>query len=134
MSELSEDVKSLGRSRFCILTTQRSGSAWLVNLLDSHPQLIALYELFLDRRGDNQNFLNFSELKLGSRRRRPGVTGEYLTALEHYPVESSCIGFKLMYSQLYKYPELFFYLALRRFQVIHFVREKFLDVAFIHDR
>ena len=35
------------KKKFCIITTQRSGSAWLVSLLDSHPQIKALYEIFL---------------------------------------------------------------------------------------
>lgn len=35
-------------TKFCVITTQRSGSAWLITLLDSHPELQAFREIFIN--------------------------------------------------------------------------------------
>jgi hypothetical protein len=56
---------------------------------------------------------------------RPFSVFSYLNGL--YRREGS-VGFRLMYSQLLKYPEILIYLVARRIRVIHLVRENPLDI------
>ena len=34
--------------KFVMLTTQRSGSTWVIDMLNSHPRVVAYSELFLE--------------------------------------------------------------------------------------
>ena len=36
-----------GRDQFVVLSTQRSGSTWVVDMLNSHPRVVAYSELFM---------------------------------------------------------------------------------------
>jgi hypothetical protein len=56
---------------------------------------------------------------------RPFSVFDYLTAL--YGSDGT-VGFKLMYSQLRRYPEILLYLARKRIRVVHLVRRNHLDV------
>ena len=118
-------------SKFCILTTQRSGSTWLSTLLDSNPKIQGFRELFID-----QEFI-FPDTKLSTfplyqkknPGKRPGITFEYLNKLDDYLDQQEAIGFKLMYDQLLDYPEIIFKLVTEKYKIIHLVRENYLDVV-----
>ena len=119
--------------KFCILTTQRSGSTWLKQLLDSHPQVKALGEPFLwrkERPGWKDTvidyYYNYKTHNFGI---RPWIIFQYLNLLNSYPGDHQAIGFKLMYNQLVLRPEILVKLALDGYKVIHLVRENYLDIA-----
>lgn len=123
---------------FCILTTQRSGSTWLVSLLDSHPQIKAFSELFIGEAFAHQSdeYLPWSDQYLSSfykfEKQYPGLrifqVCQYIDTLSHYPGTHQAIGFKLMYSQLAKRPEILLKLILARYKIINLVRENPLDI------
>jgi LPS sulfotransferase NodH len=133
MSKIEND-----RVNFCILTTQRSGSTWLVSLLDSHPQIKAFSELFIGEEFAHQSdeYLPWTDQHLSSfyefEKRNPGLRPfqvfQYLETLDHYPETYRAVGFKLMYSQLAKRPEILLKLILAKYKVINLVRENPLDI------
>lgn len=125
-------------SPFIVLTTQRSGSSWFIEMLDSHPRVAAYGELFLPAgrgqpawgRGDVVFFSSFAKNKergaLGSR--RPVRTVSYLRELLESAGSVDAVGFKLMYSEARRFPEILLYSAARRIRLIHLVRTNHLDV------
>jgi LPS sulfotransferase NodH len=124
------------RTRFVVLATQRTGSTWLVEMLESHPGIAAYEELFLPhgaRRttwgGDSEFFDSY----YARRARRQWPLARVLWSLRYLEeVYSSpsmeAVGLKLMYGQLQAYPWLLAYIALRRVRVVHLVRTNLLDV------
>jgi LPS sulfotransferase NodH len=120
---------------FVILTTQRTGSTWLVTLLDSHPRVATYGELFLDAESRRPPFgaaglerFAYFRGASGLRARRPLRTFAYLDQLFAGTDGTAAVGFKLMYSQLRRYPEIALYLCARRVRVIHLVRTNLLDM------
>lgn len=122
-------------TKFCLLTTQRSGSTWLNELLGSHPE-VKLFsgEIFLDRPStnnigwiDDPDFMTFydyrNKLKLG----RPWTTFNYLDEIDDYPGDHKAIGFHLMYNQLADYPEILFRLIVDGYKIVHLERQNYLD-------
>lgn len=123
-------------TRFVLLSTQRTGSTWLVSLLDSHPQIRMYGELFHNTSDPlpygQQDFRRFAEFrgegKTGAQRRRPFVTAHYLSEL--FGREGAeAVGFKLMYNQVARLPEVVALLRLQRARVLHLIRENLLDVV-----
>lgn len=124
-------------TKFCLLTTQRSGSTWLNELLGSHPELkIFPGEIFLDRpynrntntgwTGDS-NFIPFYDYQLKNSVIRPWITFNYLDKIDLYPGSYNSIGFNLMYNQLSRYPEILLKLIFDGYKVIHLERKNYLD-------
>ena len=121
-------------TRFVVLTSQRSGSAWLISLLNSFEGTTAYSELFLDRTRDpaedawDSEFARprFYESAADIPLVRPFSVFAYLDDVYSAP---GTLGFKFMYSQLRKYPEVMIYLMRRRIRVIHLVRQNHLDVV-----
>ncbi len=116
-------------NKFCIITTQRSGSTWLISLLESHPDIKAFYEIFLDRWPGNDFLISFHEFKQANFGIRPEKTFRYLDQLNIYPGKHHTIGFKIMYNQLGRYPEVLAKFALDRYKIIHLIRDNHLDIA-----
>lgn len=110
---------------FVILTTQRSGSTWIVDVLDQCTDTAVYGELFLPTKmkwqAGSSDFPQFFERRQGI---RPLTTFNYLNALYR---RKGHVGFKLMYSNIRTYPEIVPYLCWRRLPVIHLVRENVLD-------
>ena len=117
------------KKKFCILTTQRSGSAWLISLLDSHPQIKAFYEIFLAHWAGDDFLVSFPNYQKDNSGLRPWLTFKYLNELDHYPGEHETIGFKIMYNQLVRHPEVLAKLVADNYKIIHLVRENYLDLA-----
>lgn len=123
--------------KFCILTTQRSGSLWLIDLMDSHPEIKAFKELFRIKKPNNiwsdQNlpdFMSFYEFQRTHLGIRPFKTFNYLKSIiDDYPISYHAIGFKLMYNQVMVHPELLPKLVSDRYQIIHLVRNNYLDTV-----
>jgi LPS sulfotransferase NodH len=134
---------------FVLLTTQRSGSGWLVDLLDDHPEIAAYEELFrvtdttVARHGATRvprfeamvGPTTFSvSAGLAPKRRR------YVRGLVRAHPEAGAVGFKLMYDQTRDHRGLLSTLALMRARFVHLIRRDSLsaivsfDIAHSQDR
>jgi LPS sulfotransferase NodH len=118
--------------KFCMFTTQRSGSTWLMDLLNSHPKIKVYDELFLNMTVTSKwvdpNQLCFYEYQKITPGKRPLKTIKYLNDIYTYEGKYDAIGFKLMYDQLYRKPEVLVNLIFEGYKFIHLVRENSLDV------
>lgn len=122
---------------FVILTAPRSGSAWLVDALNSHPRIAAYGELFVpgarEREGaygsQDRPFFTTYVGPNGRGRSRLGLLRKriaYLNAV-YSRDDADCVGFKLVYKQATLNPGLLTYLSLRRAKVVHLIRSNVLD-------
>jgi LPS sulfotransferase NodH len=113
---------------FVILTAPRTGSSWLVDLLNNHPQVAAHGELFVPEAREFENAYGSHDLpyfdtyarnggrprsKLGLLRKRVA----YLNELNGRS-EVDCVGFKVSYKQATLSPGVLTYLSLRRARVV----------------
>jgi len=119
-------------NKFVVLTTNRSGSEWVMSTLNNFQDVFAHGELFLPRprvsekKWDSDfSYPRFTETKLEGITFRPFSIFSYLNAFYGMPGK---VGFKLMYKQLGLYPEMLSYLIKHRVRVIHLVRQNHLDV------
>ncbi len=119
-------------THFVVFTTQRNGSTWLMSVLNGLDGVSAQGELFLPRprspetRWDSDFALpRYVESNRQYGPVRPLSVFKYLTALYR---RGGTVGFKLMYSQLRRYPEILPYLVKKRVRVVHLVRRNHLDV------
>ncbi len=119
-------------TRFCLLSTQRSGSTWLLDLIAKIPGITIFPELFN------------KPLNPGSRREttpahyaycvevgdccRPWRVLRYLDLVASASRDGGPVGFKLMYNQLVMYPEILLKFVRDRYVIIHLMRENTLDV------
>ena len=115
-----------------VFTTQRSGSTWLMSVLNNLDGVTTQGELFRprprssERRWDSDfSRPRYVESRESVGRLRPFSVFRYLDAFYGTP---ESVAFKLMYSQLRAYPEILVYLMRRRIPVVHLVRSNHLDV------
>jgi LPS sulfotransferase NodH len=126
-------------TRFVLLSTQRTGSTWAIDMLNSHPRVVAYAELFMHG-GEGgpkwggetdlvfwRTFLEEHGLPRSSVR-RVHLLWRYLGRVYARRPDIDAAGFKLMYSQLRVSRPLVAALVLRRVRVIHLVRRNVLDV------
>ena len=126
-------------TNFVILSTQRSGSTWVVDMLTSHPRVVAYSELFMHggegtpRWGQDKDlpyWQTYARGKAGGRATRPYWLWRYLGEAFHERPDVDAIGFKLMYSQLTSISKpLMPSLWLKRIRIIHLIRRNALDVV-----
>lgn len=121
--------------KFCLLTTQRSGSTWLNELLGSHPE-VKLFpgEIFVGKSPeenvgwiDDPNFTTFYAYQEKVNTNRPWTTFQYLSGLDNYPGSHRAIGFHLMYDQLANYSEILWKLIVDGYKIVHLERANYLD-------
>ena len=118
---------------FVVFTSPRTGSSWLIDLLDSHPRIAAYAELFLpgDQTTPDYGSLDTPrfEATLEGRRRITLVPHRlaYLKRLGQPRPDRDAVGFKLMYGHPHVHPGLLPYLSARRARAVHLVRENALD-------
>ena len=121
---------------FVVFTTPRSGSSWLIDLLDSHPCIAAHAELFLvgDRTTPdygNRDVPRFEATLDESRRHGRAALlvrrVRYLNRLFARRRGVQAVGFKLMYLQASAHTGIVPYLAAQRARVVHLVRANALD-------
>jgi len=119
-------------TKFVVLTTNRSGSVWVMSALNSFQNVTAQGELFLPRKRATEKrwdsdfaVSRFIETKHEGLAFRPFTVFSYLNMLYSSP---GAIGFKLMYAQLGKYPEILAYLIKHNIRIVHLVRRNHLDV------
>ena len=126
-------------TNFVVLSTQRSGSTWVVDMLNSHPRVLAQSELFMHggeghpRWGGDRELLywqTFIADKGGGRVARPYWLWHYLGRAFSARPGIDAVGFKLMYSQLTRISKpLMPALWLKRARIIHLMRRNALDVV-----
>lgn len=123
---------------FIVFTNSRSGSAWLIDTLASHPAIAAHGELFHpNERGvptygtaDVPYFQTYLESSTRGRRRPAQVyhLSRYLSKLYSGGGHGlGAVGFKLQYVQASAHPGMWQYFALRRVRVVHLSRANMLD-------
>lgn len=94
-------------------------------------------ELFLHQPRQNPSiagradYRRFSEIHAAPGIRRSYLVWSYLNELYR---RSRTVGFKLMYPQLRRYPEVFAYLVSRRVRIVHLTRMNQLDVVISEER
>jgi LPS sulfotransferase NodH len=132
-----------GPTTFVILTTQRSGSSWLVDLLDDHPGVAAYAEMFRvtdttvpDYGADDVPRFEdtLGPVTSSTARNLAGRRYRYLRGLARAHPGSQAVGFKLMYDQARDHPGLLTLLALRRARFVHLVRRDILGGIASFDR
>jgi LPS sulfotransferase NodH len=127
-------------TKFIVLSTQRSGSTWVVDMLNSHPRVVTYSELFMHggegrpKWGTEQDLLYWQTF-IADKGRTGRLTRAYW--LWHYLGRAfaarpgiDAVGFKLMYSQLTRISKpLMPALWLKRVRIIHLMRRNALDVV-----
>jgi LPS sulfotransferase NodH len=126
-------------TRFVVLSTQRSGSTWVVDMLNSHPGVLTYSELFMHGGEGTPNWGAEQEIpywqtyardRRGGRVARPYWLWHYLGEAFKERPGVDAIGFKLMYSQLTRISRpLMPALWMKRVRIIHLIRRNALDVV-----
>jgi LPS sulfotransferase NodH len=122
---------------FVIFATQRTGSNWLMGMLDAHPAVACYDELLLAGDGSDwgRTDLEFFEPYYRRHRGRNNPFARafwsfrYLNTLYRPREGAEAIGMKLMYEQLWKNPCVWLYMVRHRVRVVHLVRRNLLDVV-----
>lgn len=117
-------------TKFVVLSSQRSGSTWVIDVLNKLDETSAYGELLLNQKRDWDvgavDYPRFAASAYARSARRPFSVFRYLDALYSKPGH---VGFKLMYSHLRTYPEAIAYLRWRVLPVVHLVRRNALDIV-----
>ena len=115
---------------FIVLSTQRTGSSWLIDLLNKVENAHVYGELFLPQKRQwevgSTDYPRFIEATPLASAIRPFSVFAYLNQLYRRP---GTVGFKCMYSQLKLFPELWPYFMWKRTRVVHLARRNHLDVV-----
>jgi LPS sulfotransferase NodH len=130
--------------KFCVvLSTQRSGSTFLVDFLSSSPGILIHSELFQRLRPEllgspkrprhydiaYQTFRKSTFVrKFAHRFRRSSLITEYLDGVFSPRAGVDVIGMKLMYDQARRYPEVLSWLGAHDVFYVHLVRENLLEM------
>ncbi len=123
-------------TKFLIISTQRSGSTWMTDLLNSHPNVRMYTELFLKKGRGFPDWGRYKDLVYWNTYRsglkgwgsiRPFSIFKYLDEVFDSTADDTASGFKIMYAQLYRYPEIVLYMIIHKVKIIHLVRWNTLD-------
>lgn len=121
------------QTRFAIFGVQRTGTTLLMSLLDQHPDIVCVGELFQYRTENVQHGIRrFRAYVHDSPRRRVldlirfgGIVHDYLDTV--YPMfDTSVSGFKIMLDQIIRYQPVLTYFTRNQFKIIHVVRSNIL--------
>ena len=127
---------------FVVLTTQRSGSGWLVDLLDDHSSVAAYEELFrvTDTTVSGHGATAVPRFEVMVRPKAwsisPGLAPKryhYVRGLARAHPDTWAVGFKLMYDQTRDHPGLIAALTLARARFIHLIRRDLLSAVISFD-
>lgn len=121
---------------FIILSTQRSGSAFLATSLSSHPRIHCYREMFLRRNRNRIAYRAYRNASLSRRLahlfRRKQLVSDYLDELFAATGDVDAIGFKLMYNQARELPEVVQWVKEHNAKVIHLLRVNMLKTFVSH--
>jgi len=122
---------------FILLATQRTGSSWVQEMLNSHADLKVYSELFLrDASGMpmwEPSDVEFAASFVAGRAGAPAIvtrrywTVRYLRRL--FDQGTQAVGFKYMYDQVPHSPEVLAYAAVARVPIVHLIRKNLLDTV-----
>jgi LPS sulfotransferase NodH len=122
--------------KLCIVTTQRSGSRWLVDLLSRVPASVVKAEIFMERpprkrvnRPEDVGFTfspGFYEFKRENGRL---AVSRYFDLVERSAGEADFLCFKVMYNQVHRNPRILLELRRRGYKILHLIRRGCMDVA-----
>jgi LPS sulfotransferase NodH len=126
-------------TRFVLLSAQRSGSTWVIDMLNSHPRVVAYSELFLRGGEDRPKWAGEKDLlhwhaflaEHGPPRTRVARTywlWRYLNRVYAPRPGVDAAGFKLPYIHQSVSRPLVPALVLRRVRIIHLIRRNVLDI------
>jgi len=111
--------------KFVILSTQRSGSAFMVTSLTSHPDIHCYREVFLPTNPKPETYRTYRlqslPRKMAHLFQRKQLIDNYLTSL-YADDQVKALGFKFMYSQAEKLPDVVTWLKDHEVRVIHLIR------------
>jgi len=132
--------------KFILLASYRSGSTWFIDVLNHVVGTAAFSELFSEpaAKAGTENldsgqsvqttryldqsiraYPHYYEPESGGSQIRPFSIFSFLNAFYR---QKGTVGFKLMYTQLARHPEIWAYVLRQRIHVIHLVRNNHLDV------
>lgn len=125
------------KTDFVLVTSDRCGSAWFMDTFNRINGVKAYGELFLPRpRGgntiladDRPRYVEYQDQC--PRARRPFATFTFLDELYDQP---GSVGFKIMYSQMRRYPEVMLYFVKHHVRIVHLIRRNHLDVIISQTR
>jgi LPS sulfotransferase NodH len=130
---MKEETLMAEQTRFAILGIQRTGTTLLMSLLDQHPDIVCVGELFQNKTENAQySIRRYRSYARGSARRRildllrlGVIVSDYLDTV--YPsFDTKVMGFKIMLNQIRRYPSVLAYFVQNQFKVIHVVRSNLL--------
>ena len=122
---------------FILLTKSRSGSKWLVELLDTHEQLAVYGELYggaqVRRDYGAQGVPRFEEYirSRSGRLPRAALRARYLHAALDSRRDVRAVGVKFVYRHATR--GVHWYLAARRARVVHLIRSNLLDALLSYE-
>jgi len=119
----------------CIITTERSGSTWLTELLSQHTRIKAFREPYrtkikvnkeprLQEITLNQYYRQYAEQTDGHQLLK---IKKYLNQLIDQADENNIICFTVHYYHFKRYPELLFWLLFSNFRIVHLKRENSME-------
>lgn len=121
---------SNSRTYFTIFGMPRSGSTWLMTMIDEHPDAVCFEELFYQTHLQNYYAWVSSEKvkRLFTYKEETGKSGpkaisDYFEYLEDFNPTARVRGFKLMYGQYYRQPSLTWHMIKKRMRILVIVRE-----------
>lgn len=117
--------------RYAVLTTQRSGSTWLMSSLNALPGVTGYFELFLPHYpAKDPSWLvdphpeGFYGWSRQGRMPRPLSTWRYLSGLPERAPDAAAVGFKVMINQAMRYyPEVLPLLRVQGYRLIVLTRD-----------
>lgn len=118
--------------KFIILSTQRTGSSLLQALLNSHSRIDSYVEIFMPKNEKKDSFASYRRNSLQRRVlyivNRSSITRDYLEEFfaKGSPVDAK--GFKFMYGQARRFPEVASWCEANDVRVVHLIRENFLKI------
>lgn len=127
--------------KFILLTTQRSGSTWVMDVLGRQQNIRSIEEVFLSREDTAftvvgsrcERWMHYLQQypRAQSCFLRPWYLFKYLNSVVYEPSSerNSAVGFKLMYNQLYRNQAILLYAIRHRIRVIHLIRRNVLSQA-----
>jgi LPS sulfotransferase NodH len=126
--------------KFIILGFQRSGTSWLETMLNSHPEILCLGELFyfasgripfLNPRGRKTDYSYRKYVETSRRNRMMHFLNRKKAVFEclenvYSDQKNNAIGFKLMYDQAKTFSRVVSYIENKQIRVLHLVRKNVL--------